>query len=180
MCSSHLPEAILLSLQKKCIRNILNLKRFESSSNAFRRLMNFQRLVGVLSIHELFEYNACKFMFKFHNKNLPRSFEAFFQPLSRNYRTLSYVSIRINSRFLERFPTHFLVRIWNDRSIKLKSSKTINQLYKKFHFNGFEPLVLFLLFEVAVTLFFFFIVWSLVCQWSLCPSYVFFLLWFAS
>ena len=114
-----------MSLQKKCIRNILNLKRFESSSNAFRRL-------GVLSIHELFEYNACKFMFEFHNEKLPRSFEAFFQPLSRNNRTLSYVSIRINSRFLERFPTHFLVRIWNDRSIKLKSSKTINQLYKNF------------------------------------------------
>ena len=68
--------------------------------------------------------NICKFSAKFIHENLPSTFSTVFKKLNstRTYKMLIDIP---KSKSLELFPAVYYPKIWNQQSIKLRSSKSV-------------------------------------------------------
>ena len=69
-------------------------------------------------------------MHKYLNKKLPPSFDNFFLPLPPPNRTLGLTLEKAKSNFFHQFPTYFLPRTWNKKSLFLKLTES-HKVFKK-------------------------------------------------
>ena len=103
--------------QKKAIRNIVGAKYNSHTDPIFGKL-------ETLKFEDLVNLNICKFSAKFIHENLPSTFSTVFKKLNstRTYKMLIDIP---KSKSLELFPAVYYPKIWNQQSIKLRSSKSV-------------------------------------------------------
>ena len=107
----------LVVLQKKCIRNICNERKFAHTTKLFHRL-------NVLKLKDLFELNCSIFMYKqFYGLHGTGTFENIFPKLLSN-RSKQF-SVKLLKRSLKKLPTYYLVQIWNDIEIDIKNKQSV-------------------------------------------------------
>ena len=117
----------LVTVQKRAIRAICYLSKFESTQTHFDSL-------GILRINDLRFYTSSVFMYKFHHKLLPPVFDNYFSSNSQihNYNTRQenlYHTPQYNSATSKAFIKYFGVIVWKkvntfiDVTLKLSSFK---------------------------------------------------------
>ena len=104
----------IFNQQKKCIRNVAG-KGVRSHTDPLFSDLN------ILKFEDLFLYNCSSFMNKYILNLLPKAFDDFFYPLSEPNRTNGFKLEKTKNKNLEKFPSVFLPKIWNDNSLLLKS-----------------------------------------------------------
>ena len=67
-------------------------------------------------------------MYKYGHGLQPRSFENMFTPCNNNDRTGDYKLQLIKRKFLDKFPSVFLPKIWNANSHNVKHAMTLGSL----------------------------------------------------
>ena len=107
----------LIVLQKKCIRNICNERKFAHTNLLFHRL-------SVLKFKDLFTLNCSIFMYKqFYGLHGTGSFENVFVKLFSN-RSMQF-KVKLHKRSLKSLPTYYLVQIWNEIKVDLKNKQSV-------------------------------------------------------
>ena len=116
----------LIVLQKKCIRNICNERKFAHTNLLFHRL-------SVLKFKDLFTLNCSIFMYKqFYGLHGTGSFENVFVKLFSN-RSMQF-KVKLHKRSLKSLPTYYLVQIWNEIKVDLKNKQSVTS-FKNSIFN---------------------------------------------
>ena len=114
----------IISLQKKCIRNV-GCKRYRSHTDP-----TFSSL-KVLKFNDLFTLNCSKFMHKMFNGKQPKSFEGMFQLLPGINRTKCFKLEILKSKPMEYLPAATLPRTWNTLNQELKDVVSFNGFKNK-------------------------------------------------
>ena len=109
----------LMNLQKKCVRNVANKDYTSHTDPIFKNLK-------LLKLDDLFRYNCKIFMYKFSHGLQPISFEKMFIPLQSFNRNGKYHIQEISSTSLDKFPTVFLPKIWNENSKEFRQEYNLN------------------------------------------------------
>ena len=65
-------------------------------------------------------------MYKYYKSLIPKSFDNMFKPLSEPNRTKNFRAEKVLHKNLEMFPSVFLIKFWNDLSLKIKNSPSIH------------------------------------------------------
>ena len=84
--------------------------------------------LNILKFQDLFNYNCSTFMYNYTSNKLPDSFENIFSPLAVPNRTNSFIIDKTKTKFLEKFPSFFLPKIWNSNSTDIKNSSSLSEL----------------------------------------------------
>ena len=113
----------LLITQKKAMRHIAGKPSNSHADPLFNMLHS-------LKFKDLFISNSAIFMYKYKNNLLPKSFHGMFTPCNAPNRTSSYKVIKSRISFLDQFPNAYLTKTWNNLSLTLKQSETLN-VFKK-------------------------------------------------
>ena len=111
----------IINLQKKCVRNVANKGRLSHTDPVFSKL-------NILKFNDLFNYNCTLFMHKFAFGKQPESFKDMFTPLGCNNRTGNYIISKYKTNFLDRFPSAFLPKVWNQNSSEIKNCISVLSL----------------------------------------------------
>ena len=111
----------IFNLQKKCVRNVANSNRLSHTDPIFSSLK-------IMKLNDLFKYNCSMFMHKIAFGKQPTSFENRFTPLGENNRTGNYHIKIYKSIYLDRFPSAFLPKVWNDNSNDIKRCISLSSL----------------------------------------------------
>ena len=111
----------IINIQKKCIRNVANSKRLCHTDPIFSSLK-------IMKFIDLFKYNCSIFMHKIAFCKQPASFENMFTPLGVTNRTGNYHIKIYKSKYLDRFPSAFLPKVWNENSTDIKRCISISSL----------------------------------------------------
>lgn len=82
---------------------------------------------GLLKFDDLFDLVCSKFMFKCHNNLAPVNISNLFQPLSLNNRTKGYIIPKTKCKFHQQFPSFYLPKIWNTKSLRIKSEENLSK-----------------------------------------------------
>ena len=107
----------LIVLQKKCIRNICNERKFAHTIKLFHRL-------NVLKLKDLITLNCSIFMYKqFYGLHGTGTFENVFPKLFSN-RSKQF-SVKLLKRSLKKLPTYYLVQIWNEIELDIKNKQSV-------------------------------------------------------
>ena len=109
------------NVQKKCIRNVVNSSRLSHTDPIFSSLK-------IMKFNDLFKYNCSIFMHKIAFGKHPASFESMFTPLGATNRTGNYHIKIYKSTYLDRFPSAFLPKVWNNNSMDIKRCITLSSL----------------------------------------------------
>ena len=88
--SNRLKKVTLL--QKKCIRNVCGTGYLAHTEPLFNKM-------NILTVDELFRYNAAVFVHNLNNEFLPESFDHFLTPLSAPNRTNGYIVDKFKNDF---------------------------------------------------------------------------------
>ena len=100
-------------IQKKCIRNISKEGYISHSDPMFAKLR-------LLKFKDILRLESLIFMYKYTKNLHPNSLIGMFKFLSNANRTNSFEVSKINSKFLESFPSTFLPKKWNSLPLDLK------------------------------------------------------------
>ena len=109
----------LIEAQKKAVRNVCGRSLNAHTDELFKML-------NTLKFKDLFQLNSGIFMYRYGNNGLPMSFSNMFSPCNVPNRTNSYKTIKSRISFLDQFPLAYLPRIWNNLSVSLKNSDSLN------------------------------------------------------
>ena len=127
----------IINLQKKCVRNVAH-KSYNSHTDPIFKELN------ILKFHDLFKLNCSVFMYKYCHGLQPLTFKDMFTPCNNNDRTGDYKLKLCKTHFLDRFPSVFLPKYWNENSqnikhaMSLKSLKSQINTYYINHYNKFR------------------------------------------
>ena len=104
-------------LQKKCIRNICNEKKYAPTNNLLYKL-------ELLKVEDLFKLHCSIFMYKqYYSLHGTSSFDNIFTKLMSS-RSKQFSVKLLKKKDLEKFPSCYLVKIWNELDIEIKNSQT--------------------------------------------------------
>ena len=113
----------IVTLQKKCVRNVKNVGFMSHTDPLFNELK-------MLRFEDLFKYNVCTFLHKYSTKRLPASFDNIFTFLretdDRNNRD-SFYNFKVETpknKALNTFPRVVFLPIWNSLSSLLQSTES--------------------------------------------------------
>ena len=100
---------------------MVGIKGFHSSETLFQEM-------GILKFDDLFDFVCTKLMFKCSKSLLPTPILSIFERLSHSNRSNSFKIEKCKNKFMERFPTAFLPRIWNANSLSVRLSQSLDSL----------------------------------------------------
>ena len=113
-------------MQKKCIRNVASKGHRSQTDPIFSSL-------NILKFEDLFKYNCSTFMHKYSQNKLPESFHEMFSSMSQPNRTCGYKLDIIKNNSLSQYPIFFLPKIWNQNTLEIKMTKSLNIFKKNLH-----------------------------------------------
>ena len=113
----------IVSLQKKCVRNVAN-KHFRSHTDPLFEYLN------ILKFSDIFELNSVLFMHKFAYGRIPPAINNLFDPLAINSRTGNYKLPKYKFTFFDKFPTTILPKMWNKQKSEIKNTLSYNSVKK--------------------------------------------------
>ena len=101
-------------IQKKCVRNVAN-KPFKSHTDPI-----FSEL-KILKFDDLLHFESLLFMHKYSYTRLPNCLLNLFTPLKNNQRNGNYLLKKYKGKYMDRFPSIFLPKIWNHYSKDIRN-----------------------------------------------------------
>ena len=110
----------IINLLKKCIRNVAN-KDYQSHTDPLFKQLN------LLKLEDIFKYNCKVFMYKYAHGLQPSSFNDMFIPLRSHNRNGKYHIHERYSKSIDKFPSIFLPKTWNENSMEFKQEYNLNK-----------------------------------------------------
>ena len=124
----------IISIQKKCIRNVAN-KDFRSHTEPIFCKMK------LMKFHDILFYESLIYMHNYVYARLPNSLLNMFTPLKTNGRNGNYLLKKYKGIFLDRFPSAYLPKTWNNISNEIKNTHQFSlarNKIKKYIFANYE------------------------------------------
>ena len=108
----------IITLQKRAVRYIANLKYNSHTGNYFKKL-------NILKINDLVNLNTANFMHRYVDNKIPSSFDNFFDKQNTFNRSLSFELPKIYKKEHKLLPSFALIKNWNDISLDLTRKKSL-------------------------------------------------------
>ena len=119
-CATNKQLKKIVTLQKKCVRNVAKLPYKAHTEPIFK-------VLGILNLHDKLTYSRSVFMHQYKNDKLPNSFANMFSDipdsnLQTRHNDYNYLNEPANKSYLENFPRKKLISTWNALEIDLKAT----------------------------------------------------------
>ena len=118
-----------IAASKKCIRNVYCKGPRSHTDPMFSKL-------NILKLQDIFLLNSLLFVHKLNNEMLLVSFDNFLTLLRNPNRSNGYELIKLKNDYLDKFPTFFLPKTWNEQKFILKLEASHKKL-KRIVIEGF-------------------------------------------
>ena len=121
----------IISIQKKCIRNVAN-KDFRSHTEPLFSQMK------VMKFQDIIYYESLLYMHNYVYARLPNCLLNMFTPLKTNGRNGNYLLKKYKGIYLDRFPSSYLPKVWNNVSNEIKNTHKLSLAKSKIKKNIFS------------------------------------------